>query len=166
MYNNNNNNNIIIIYNVYALLCYACWLDFYLSSFWLPGSFNFTHTPTPSTPPNLSVGMMISMSWTTNQNLTYDLMIFFPPKPLHWYNDKYVMNNESESYLCFDEFLFRPDIISSIMKNFNRRDSFPWSPWLKAPRTGATRTLTWIARILSRTYINTVTTWLPQLTGR
>ena len=29
-----------------------------------------------------------------------------------------------------------------------------WSPW----RTGATRTLTWIARIHSRTYINTVTT--------
>ena len=28
----------------------------------------------------------------------------------------------------------------------------------KSPRTGATRTLTWIARIHSRTYINTVTT--------
>ena len=38
------------------------------------------------------------------------------------------------------------------MKNFNR------SPWLKALRTGATRTLTWIARIYSHTYINTVTT--------
>ena len=38
------------------------------------------------------------------------------------------------------------------MKNFNR------SPWLKAPRTGATRTLMWIARIHSHTYINAVTT--------
>ena len=28
---------------------------------------------------------------------------------------------------------------------------FPWSPWLKEPRTGATRTLTWIARIHSHT---------------
>ena len=45
-----------------------------------------------------------------------------------------------------------------IMKNFNRQ--FPWSPWLKAPRTGATRTLTWIAHIQSHTYINTVTTTL------
>ena len=35
---------------------------------------------------------------------------------------------------------------------------FPWSPWLKAPRIDATRTLTWIGRIHSRTYINTVTT--------
>ena len=33
-----------------------------------------------------------------------------------------------------------------------------WSPWLKAPQTGATRTLTWIARIHSHTYVNTVTT--------
>ena len=32
------------------------------------------------------------------------------------------------------------------------------SPWLKAPRTGATRTFTWIARIHSHTNVNTVTT--------
>ena len=30
----------------------------------------------------------------------------------------------------------------------------PWSPWLKAPRTGATRTLTWIACIHSHTDVN------------
>ena len=45
-------------------------------------------------------------------------------------------------------------IIIIIMKNFNRQ--FQWSPWLKAPRTGATHTLMWIARIHSHTYINTV----------
>ena len=28
---------------------------------------------------------------------------------------------------------------------------FPWSPWLKAPRTGGTPTLTWTARIHSHT---------------
>ena len=44
-------------------------------------------------------------------------------------------------------------IISVIMKNFNR----PWSPWLKAPRTGAARTLTPTQCIYSHTYINTVT---------
>ena len=42
-------------------------------------------------------------------------------------------------------------IIIIIIKNLNR------SPWLKAQRTGATHTLTWIARIHSHTYINTVT---------
>ena len=46
------------------------------------------------------------------------------------------------------------------MKNCNRRSS-QWSPWLKALGTGATRTLTWIAHIHSRTiYINAVTTIL------
>ena len=44
------------------------------------------------------------------------------------------------------------------MKNNFKMARFQWSPWLKAPRTGATRTLTWIARIHSHTYINTVTT--------
>ena len=34
------------------------------------------------------------------------------------------------------------------------------SLWLKAPRTGATRTLTWIARIHSHSYINAVATTL------
>ena len=38
----------------------------------------------------------------------------------------------------------------------------PWSSGLKASRTGTTRTLTWIARICSHTYINTVTTTLCQ----
>ena len=46
------------------------------------------------------------------------------------------------------------------MSNFNRPWS-PWSPWLKAPQTGAKRTLKWIARIHSCTYIiNVVTTTL------
>ena len=45
-------------------------------------------------------------------------------------------------------------------KNFDRRRSHSHHQWLKAPRTGATRTLSWIARIHSHTYINTVTiTW-------
>ena len=48
-------------------------------------------------------------------------------------------------------------IIIIIMKNFNQCNGLPW---LKAPRTGATRTLTWIIRIHSCTYINTVTTTL------
>ena len=43
-------------------------------------------------------------------------------------------------------------------KNFDRRISHCHNQWLKAPRTGATRTLSWIARIHSHTCINTVTT--------
>ena len=38
----------------------------------------------------------------------------------------------------------------------------PLSSWLKASRTGTTRTLTWITRICSHTYINTVRTTLCQ----
>ena len=46
------------------------------------------------------------------------------------------------------------------MKNFNRRSQFPWSPRLKPLQSGVTRTLTWIARIQSHTYINIATTTL------
>ena len=47
-------------------------------------------------------------------------------------------------------------VIIIIMKNFSR----PWSPWLKAPWTGATRTLAWIAHIHPHACIKTVTTTL------
>ena len=39
------------------------------------------------------------------------------------------------------------------MNNFSRQQ-FPWSPWLKAPQTGATRTLAWIAHIHSGALMN------------
>ena len=40
--------------------------------------------------------------------------------------------------------------LEEVEENVNRRQ-FPWSPWLKVPQTGSTRTLTWIARIHSHT---------------
>ena len=50
----------------------------------------------------------------------------------------------------------------TIVSNHNNEElqlaQFTWSQWLKAPQTGATHTITWIARIHSHTYINTVTT--------
>ena len=50
-------------------------------------------------------------------------------------------------------------VIIIMKKNFIKAQ-FPWSPWSKAPRTGATRTLTWIASIDLHTYINPVSTTL------
>ena len=53
-------------------------------------------------------------------------------------------------------------IMKNFMKNLDaktwRIGAIPMVTWLKAPQTGAIRTLTWIARIHSHTYINTVTT--------
>ena len=48
---------------------------------------------------------------------------------------------------------------SSICQHNNNDENwvqFPWSAWLKAPRTGATRTLAWIAHIHSHTCIKDV----------
>ena len=58
--------------------------------------------------------------------------------------------------LCVHGQLNAHVLIRIIIKNFDR------SSWLKAPRTAATRTLTWITRIYSHTYINTVTTTLSE----